>query len=30
MKGEGGQIIMIGSMSAEECGKYSATYVASK
>jgi NAD(P)-dependent dehydrogenase (short-subunit alcohol dehydrogenase family) len=30
MKGEGGQIILIGSMSAEECGKNSATYVASK
>lgn len=30
MKGSGGQIILIGSMSAEECGKNSATYVASK
>jgi NAD(P)-dependent dehydrogenase (short-subunit alcohol dehydrogenase family) len=30
MKDGGGQIILIGSMSAEECGKNSATYVASK
>ncbi|MCW1885050.1 SDR family oxidoreductase [Luteolibacter flavescens] len=30
MSGEGGQIILIGSMSAEECGKNAATYVASK
>jgi NADP-dependent 3-hydroxy acid dehydrogenase YdfG len=30
MTGKGGQIILIGSMSAEECGKNSATYVASK
>jgi NADP-dependent 3-hydroxy acid dehydrogenase YdfG len=30
MKDGGGQILLIGSMSAEECGKNSATYVASK
>jgi NADP-dependent 3-hydroxy acid dehydrogenase YdfG len=30
LKDGGGQIILIGSMSAEECGKNSATYVASK
>ncbi|MEK7953288.1 SDR family oxidoreductase [Luteolibacter soli] len=30
MKGKGGQIILIGSMSAEECGTNAATYVASK
>jgi NAD(P)-dependent dehydrogenase (short-subunit alcohol dehydrogenase family) len=30
MKDGGGQIILIGSMSAEECGKNAATYVASK
>jgi NAD(P)-dependent dehydrogenase (short-subunit alcohol dehydrogenase family) len=30
MSGRGGQIILIGSMSAEVCEKYSAAYVASK